>query len=196
MLARTRRGTMSAIRTCGSCGTRVIPKADQTCPACGGRDLASGGAAAPAPPRVPGLTPEKRENLYRAAVLYRRYLLLIAAHLSVFLALAVVDEVLRTQGWSAASRELVGYGIFGLWIVVDLAMVVHVFLLARRVDMGPPFLWVIGMLVPYVGTIVFFAFLRSATAAFKAQGLVVGHFGPSPQGIRNGDPKVLGEIFA
>ena len=85
------------------------------------------------------------------------------------------------------------WGAGAVLVVVDVTMLVLVFKISARLGMGSPVLWVIGMLIPYIGTLVFFGFMRSVTRAFQGRGVQVGHFGPNPQLLA---PKAGGEAAA
>ncbi len=114
-------------------------------------------------------------------MLFRRYLLLIAAHLFCLLTVGVDSELLGRASWATSAAEWTA-GV--LLVAVEVAMLVLVVKLSNRLTMGSPALWVIGMLIPYLGTLVFFGFMRSVMNAFKVYGVSVGHFGPTPESLR------------
>jgi hypothetical protein len=166
---------LDAMRTCPSCGTRVLPTGDNICPACREYDF---GAATPVVAHAmapPPLSDQAREDLRIAAILYRQFLLCYAVMLLVQLVLAVGGIRRNTAAETVCLVLLVAAAIANL---------TRAYPLAKRLGLPDPVFWIVGMLVPYIGALVFLGFLRRVIGRFRSQGLRVGLIGPDPEAIR------------
>lgn len=174
---------LKGMDTCPVCRMNVLPTPQGLCPSCRSYGFEKRTTIAGAQIRREPTPGEIRENLFQAALQYRRYLYLLGGH---FLSLLLLVSARDVLGLPSSVATTVEYAAGAALLVVDVAILVLVTRLVARLEMGVPFFWVMGILIPYVGTLVLLAFMRAVARAFKGRGVPLGPFGPDPEALRHG----------